>query len=114
MRLEDASLPELAELAHEVLDKHKPPAGTLLLFGSASHLLNVGTTIYTQEWCNLTDRISASFPDSRILPLAPVIREDCPGAVSRQLIELATWYKIVYNNNILGITSVLKNMQKKC
>jgi hypothetical protein len=114
LRLEDASLPELAELAHEVLDKHKPPAGTLLLFGSASHLLNVGKTIYTQEWCNLTDRISASFPDSRILPLAPVIREDCPGAVSRQLIELATWYKIVYNNNILGITSVLKNMQKKC
>jgi hypothetical protein len=110
MRLEDASLPELAELAHEVLDKHKPPAGTLLLFGSATHLLNVGTTIYTQEWCNLTDRISASFPDSRILPLAPVIREDCPGAVSRQLIELATWYKIVYNNNILGITSVWDNL----
>lgn len=45
IRLEDASLPELAELAHEVLDRHKPPAGTLFLFGSASHLLNVGTTI---------------------------------------------------------------------
>jgi hypothetical protein len=106
IRLEDASLPELAELAHEVLDRHKPPAVTLFLFGSASHLLNVGTTIYTQEWCSLVDRISTSYPDSRILPLAPVIREDCPGTVSRQLIELATWYKCVYGNSIMGITSV--------
>jgi hypothetical protein len=106
VRLEDASIPELGELAHEILDRHNPPAGTLFMFGSASHLLNVGTTIYTQEWCGLVDRMSNRYPDARILPLAPVIREDCPGMVSRQLIELATWYKHVYNNNILGLTTV--------
>jgi hypothetical protein len=35
-----------------------------------------------------------------------VVREDGPGVVSRQLIELATWFKTVYQNNILGIASV--------
>jgi hypothetical protein len=50
--------------------------------------------------------MSNRYPDACIIPLAPVIREDCPGTVSRQLIELATWYKSVYNNNILGLTSV--------
>jgi hypothetical protein len=106
VRLEDASIPELSDLAFEILDKHHPPAGTIFLFGSASHLLNAGTTIYTQEWCNLVLNFSNAYPDSRILPLTPVIREDCPGVVSRQLIELATWYKTVYANDILGITTV--------
>jgi hypothetical protein len=106
VRLEDASIPELTELAFEILDKHHPPAGTIFLFGSASHLLNAGTTIYTQEWCNLVLNFSSMYPGSRILPLTPVIREDCPGVVSRQLIELATWYKTVYANDIMGITSV--------
>jgi hypothetical protein len=106
VRLEDASIPELTDLAFEILDKHHPPAGTIFMFGSASHLLNAGTTIYTQEWCNLVSNFSSTYPDSRILPLTPVIREDCPGVVSRQLIELATWYKTVYANDIMGITSV--------
>jgi hypothetical protein len=106
VRLEDASIPELGELAHEILDRLNPPAGTLFMFGSASHLLNVGTTIYTQEWCSLVDRMSNRYPDARIIPLAPVIMEDCPGMVSKQLIELTTWYKNVYNNNILGLTTV--------
>jgi hypothetical protein len=106
VRIEDASLPELTDLAFEILERHTPPAGTLFLFGSASHLLNAGTTIYTQEWCHTVNRISTRYPDARILPLVPVIREDCPGVVSRQLIELATWYKTVYQNNVLGIASV--------
>jgi hypothetical protein len=106
VRIEDASLPELTDLAFEILDRHTPPAGTLFLLGSASHLLNAGTTIYTQEWCHTVNRISGRYPDARILPLVPVIREDCPGVVSRQLIELATWFKTVYQNNILGIASV--------
>jgi hypothetical protein len=106
VRLEDASIPELTDLAFEILDKYHPPARTIFLFGSSSHLLNAGTTIYTQEWCNLVSNLSSTYPDSRILPLTPVIREDCPGVVSRQLIELATWYKTVYANDIMGITSV--------
>jgi len=106
VRIEDASLPELTDIAFEILDRHKPPAGTIFLFGTASHLLNAGTTIYTQEWCNTVKVISHTYPDSRVLPLVPVIREDCPGAVSRQLIELATWLKSVYANDIMGVTSV--------
>jgi hypothetical protein len=106
VRIEDASLPELTEIAFEILDRHKPPAGTIFLFGTASHLLNAGTTIYAQEWCNTVEAISHRYPDSRVLPLVPVIREDCPGVVSRQLIELATWFKCVYNNDIMGVSSV--------
>ncbi len=35
-----------------------------------------------------------------------MVREDCPGVVSSQLTELDTWFKTVYQNNILGIASV--------
>jgi hypothetical protein len=102
-RLEDASLNELVDLSMEILDKHQVPPGTLLLYGSVSHLYNAGTTIYTVDWCNLVSKLETIFKESRILPLVPVIREDCPGTVHRQLIELATWYKVVYDKNTLGL-----------
>jgi hypothetical protein len=102
IRLEDASIPELADLAFEILEKHHLPPGTIFMFGSASHLLNADTTIYTQEWCHMFGDVSSRYPDSRILPLTPVIREDCPGAVSRQLIELATWYKTVVWDTLIA------------
>ncbi len=105
-RLEDASLNEPVDLSMEILDKHQVPPGTLLLYGSVSFLYNAGTTIYTEDWCNLVSKLETIFKESRILLLVPVIREDCPGTVRRQLIELATWYKVVYDKNTLGLAPI--------
>jgi hypothetical protein len=110
VRLEDASIPELVELSLEMLDRHRPPAGTLLIYGSVSHLFHAGTTIYSQDWCCLVNRLNTLYPELRILPLVPIIREDCPGVVSRQLIELSTWFKQVYNKDTLGLASTWDNL----
>jgi hypothetical protein len=111
-RLEDASLSELVDISMEILDKHKVPPGTLLMYGSVSHLYNAGTTIYTVDWCNLVRKLEATIKESRILPLVPVIREDCPGTVHRQLIELATWYRVVYDKNTLGLAPTWQVLMK--
>jgi hypothetical protein len=110
VRIEDATLSELADISTEILDRHNIPAGTLLLYGSASHLYQAGTTIYASEWLNLVSNISSRHRDSRILPLTPVLREDCPGVLGRQLIELATWFKKVYYQNILGVGEVWEKL----
>ncbi len=56
-RLEDANLIELMELSLEIFDCHTLPPGTLLLYGTVSHLFNAGTTAYAYDWCNLVSRV---------------------------------------------------------
>jgi hypothetical protein len=109
-RLEDANLIELMELSLEIFDRHTLPPGTLLLYGTVSHLFNAGTTAYAYDWCNLVSRIPSTYRDIRVLPLIPIIREDCSGTVNRQLIEISSWFSRVYSKNTLGLTSLWQNL----
>ncbi len=109
-RLEDSNLIELMELSLEIFDRHTLPPGTLLLYGTVSHLFNAGTTAYAYDWCNLVSRISGTYRDIRVLPLIPIIREDCSGTVNRQLIEISSWFSRVYSKNTLGLTSLWQNL----
>jgi hypothetical protein len=104
--VEDATLSELADITMEMLDRQRLPAGTILLYGSASHLYHSGTTLYAMDWCCLNDQMSKRYSDIRIVPLPPMLREDSPGNLGRQLIELSTWIKRVYFQNITGIMTV--------
>jgi len=47
-------------------------------------------------------RLGRRCPNVRVSPLVPIIREDCPGGVQSELIELATWLSKVYSNNAQG------------
>lgn len=105
-RLEDASLTELGDIALEMLDRHIIPAGTIFAFGSASNLHISGTTIYASDWCKLVGRLSARYSEIRIIPLIPILREDCPGILGRQLLELKTWFERMYNNTQLGMSPI--------
>ena len=79
---------------------------TLFLLKSTSHLNNVGSSIYAIDWCSAIANLNSRIRNVKILPLTPVIREDRPGSVSRQLIEIAAWYKRVYDKNTLGLLPV--------
>jgi hypothetical protein len=105
-RLEDGSLCEIADLAIEVLERQSIPPGTLLV-GSASYLQNVGTTIFAQEWCNTVSELSEKIRNVQIISYIPILREDGPGSLGKQLAEISHWFKIMYEKSI-GLHSRLE------
>jgi hypothetical protein len=98
---EDAALADLAAMALEMLDKFSLHPGSVLLFGSASHLFRVGASCYAQDWIGLLGKIEQRFKNVNICPLIPIIRESCPGALARDIEILATWLANVYPSNML-------------
>jgi hypothetical protein len=104
VRLEDASLEDLADIVGEILEGRPPPDGSVFMFGSASYLHQVGVTCYAQAWVALVEKLSAKWKNVRICPLIPLIRDDCPGSLARELQELASWFVSVYHGNTLGMS----------
>ncbi len=94
----------------EVLDRHVIPVGSLLLLGSANYIHNVGTSIYAADWCKSVYKICSSIRNVKTIPLVPILREDGPGSLGKQLIELSTWFSKVYEKNSLGILPVWKKL----
>jgi hypothetical protein len=105
VRVEDASLGELIDFFLEIFCDTKLPAGSVVLIGSATHLHRSGTSLYAREWVNCIAKLTNRWPDLRIAPLLPVIREDCPGELARQLGELAAWFLGVYGDSVLCLRS---------
>jgi hypothetical protein len=103
VRLEDASLNDLAGLAIEMLDKNSVQPGSVLLFGSATHLFRSGPSKYAIDWIELRNKLSAKFRGINICPLVPVIFTDCPGWFARDIEVITIWFHNVYNGSILGL-----------
>jgi len=105
IRVEDASLRELFDLTLEILNRNVVLVGTLFLVGSVSHLVKVGTTMYSLDWQQVVARFGERWPNSRVGPLPPVLQEDSPGETGRNLVELRHWFSQVYTgtNSILFI-----------
>jgi hypothetical protein len=109
-RLEDGTLDELVELAAEILGRNQIPVGSLLLLGSANHLHNVGSSLYAINWCYSVEKISSLIRNVKTIPLTPILREDGPGSLGKQLIEISAWFEKVYLNNSLGVLPVWKKL----
>jgi len=105
IRVEDATLRELFDLTLEVLNRTVIPVGTLFLVGSLSHLVKVGTTVYSLDWQQVVNKYGERWPNCRVGPLPPVLREDSPGETGRNIVELRHWLSQVYTgtNSILFI-----------
>jgi hypothetical protein len=103
VRYEDATLADLTSLALEILDKTSLYPGSVLLFGSASHLYRAGASCYAADWVTLTGKIESRFKNINVCPLVPVLREDCPGPLARDIEILAVWLQKNYLCNIKGI-----------
>ncbi len=109
-RLEDCSLTELTDLAIEVLERQSIPLGSVLLLGTASHLYKAGTTVFTSDWCESVKKLNEKIRNVKVLPLVPILREDAPGTLGKQLIEYYTWLKTVYDKNTLGLLPVWEKL----
>jgi hypothetical protein len=72
------------------------PLGSILLLGTASHLYKAGTTVFTSDWCDSVSKVNEKIRNVKVLPLVPVLREDAPGTLGKQLIEYYTWLKTFY------------------
>jgi hypothetical protein len=104
VRVEDAALSDLAAIALEIIDKFSLHPGSVLLFGSASHLFRVGASCYAQDWIGLLGKIEQRFKNVNVCPLIPILRETCPGPLARDIEILATWLVNVYPSNIKGLS----------
>jgi hypothetical protein len=79
------------------------PEGSILLFGSASHLARSGTSLYARDWTELVAATSSQWRGIRICPLIPMIAAECPGSIVREIRELAVWYQTVYDSDPQGM-----------
>jgi hypothetical protein len=106
VRVENASLIELFDITKEMLENTPVTEGSVLLFGSLSHLARVGTSLYAVGWTELVAGASSRWRGARICPLIPVISDDCPGSLAREIVELKVWLETVYENSQLGLPDV--------
>ncbi len=117
VHIENASLEELFKISKEIFGNSKLPDGTVMCYGSASHLSKVGTSIYARDWTNAVAHASAAWRGVRICPLIPLIISDCPGTIAREITELGVWLANTYSNNPLGLHdswSALLDAVEKC
>jgi len=105
VRVECASLHELTDLLLEIFESVDLPGGSVFLVGTVSYLHRVGVSAYARDWTQIVARLGRRWPNVRVGPLTPVLRETVPGGVTRALIELAAWFSKVYTGNIQGMDS---------
>ena len=103
VRLENATLSELVDLSLEIFHNVSIKAGSIFIIGSGSFLFRGGASAYANEWLKCLKRFSARWDQVHICPLIPILSEDCPGSLSRDLIELATWLAKSYSDNTSGL-----------
>jgi hypothetical protein len=104
-RIENATLAELFDVSKEILE-HVIPEGTVMLFGSISHLARVGRSLYAADWTKLVAGLSGRWRGARICPLIPLIGTDCPGSLSREITKLSVWFSTIYEGSHLGMCDV--------
>jgi hypothetical protein len=110
VRVENASLLELVEVARKILGNAPLTAGNILMFGSASYLSRMGTSAYARDWTEVVALCIASWHGVRVCSLIPLIVSDCPGTIVRELSELSIWLDMVYDGNPQGLQEVWRGL----
>jgi hypothetical protein len=95
--MDNPTLHELLDFFGEIFQRAVLPEGSVLLVGAVSYLHGVGVSIYTREWTQVVGKVADRWPSIRLGPLIPIIREEVPGGVTRDLLELVSWFSRMYN-----------------
>ncbi len=103
VRVENASLLELFEIAVEIFGNTVFPEGSIFLYGTASYLGRVGTSLYASDWCQVVALSLEHWRGIRVCPLIPLILAECTGNIVREISEIALWFKTVYDTNPQGL-----------
>jgi len=106
IRLENCSLREQTEMVQEVFSGCKFPAGSVILMGSASHLHRVGATLYALDWNTAILQLGKSLANVQLCPLIPLLGENIPGSLGRDMVRITAWLEKMYEGSILGLKEV--------
>jgi hypothetical protein len=71
MRMEQASMDDLADLVIKLAKTVTIPESTVFVVGSLSHLLRVGTHGYAISCVNVRRRLSGAFKGVKVVPFSP-------------------------------------------
>jgi hypothetical protein len=118
--VEDGFLGEISDIALEAFPQGLP-TNSVILLGSGTHLLRLGSAGYAQAWLAASQKLGRICHSVQICPLVPIF--DCigPGAVFRSLIELHCWYSKIFETDPRGLKDVwdqllqnLKELASEC
>ena len=104
------SLLELADIAFELFEHTQPVVGTVFLFGTLSHLIRLGTSIYASQCTMLVTRVGIKWAGVKVCPLPFKLSHEIIGTSGRYAKELACWYRNVYSSDTQGLTGTWKFM----
>jgi hypothetical protein len=107
-RMDNTSLSKLVDFSFEVLENFPLVPGSIILYGSASYLFRAGVSVYAREWVDCNTKVGAKWRNIHTCPLIPIVRENCPGSMARDIEQLAAWLLKVYSNNINGLSDCWK------
>ena len=91
----------------------QPPPGTVMLFGSLSHLVRVGTIIYALQWVMLVNKVGIRWPGVKICPLPFILAHEIIGSAGSNMSELACWYSMVYSGDTQGLKDTWELLLKQ-
>jgi hypothetical protein len=74
MRMEQASMDDLADLVIKLAKTVKIPESTVFVVGSLSHLSRVGTHWYAISCVNVRRRLSGAFKGVKVVTSLPPLR----------------------------------------
>jgi hypothetical protein len=105
LRVENASLVELAGMFIEVMDKKVVKAGTCILITSLSYLSRVGASAYAAEWRVAVDMLISRWAGVLVCPVFPLHFSEIPGSLFSELLILHSWYRKMYADTNQGLQS---------
>ena len=106
IRLENCSLREQTEIVQEVFSGCSFPAGSVIIMGSATHLHRVGATLYALDWNTVTMQLGKNLSNVQFCPLIPLLGDNIPGSLGRDLVRITAWLQKMYEGSILGLKEV--------
>jgi hypothetical protein len=105
LRIEDGLLGELVGLALEMFPRGLPE-NSIVLYGSGSHLLRVGSSGYSRAWVEGSSKLAKLGKAVQVCPLPPILSGPNPGEIFRSIVELRCWVSSVYGTDARGLSEV--------
>jgi hypothetical protein len=105
IRIEDGLLGEIADLALEMFPRGLPE-NSIVLLGSGSHLLRVGSSGYSRALVECSVKLAKLGKSVQICPLPPILSGPNPGSIFRSIVELRCWVSDVYSADARGLAEV--------
>ena len=109
IRIEDASLPELVGVFFDIFPGGIP-SNSVILLGSATSMLQQGSSGYIFDWLNGASKINSKWASVSVCPLPPLLAEAGPGQLFRTICEVGLVLKKIFGADPRGLSPVWDNL----